>query len=70
MSSRGPRCLIAVNGMLYGTTEFGRGGGTVFKISTTGKNEGVLHGFLPSRGGNPALRHNDRWRKSRARDDL
>lgn len=46
--------LIAVNGMLYGTTEFGRRGGTVFKISTTGKNERVLHGFLPPRGRNPA----------------
>ncbi len=46
--------LIAVNGMLYGTTEFGRRGGTVFKISTSGKNERVLHGFVPRAGRNPA----------------
>jgi uncharacterized repeat protein (TIGR03803 family) len=46
--------LIAVNGILYGTTEFGRRGGTVFKISTTGKNERVLHGFSPRGGRNPA----------------
>ncbi|HEY1883573.1 MAG TPA: choice-of-anchor tandem repeat GloVer-containing protein [Candidatus Cybelea sp.] len=45
--------LIAVNGMLYGTTEFGRRGGTVFKIGTAGKNERVLHGFVPTRGRNP-----------------
>jgi uncharacterized repeat protein (TIGR03803 family) len=51
--------LIAVNGTLYGTTEFGRRGGTVFKISTTGQNERVLHGLVPTRGRNPAANLTD-----------
>lgn len=45
--------LTAVRGVLYGTTEFGRRGGTVFKMSTTGENERVLHAFLPPGGRNP-----------------
>ncbi len=49
--------LLAVEGVLYGTTEYGGGevnGGTVFKISTTGL-ETVLHGFgpIPEDGVNP-----------------
>jgi uncharacterized repeat protein (TIGR03803 family) len=41
--------LIAANGMLYGTAEYGGGGcvwgcGTVFSVSTTGK-ESMLHSF-------------------------
>ena len=40
--------LVAVKGVLYGTTEYGGGlnGGTVFKIATDGK-EKVLHSFGP-----------------------
>jgi uncharacterized repeat protein (TIGR03803 family) len=49
--------LIAVSGKLYGTTYLGGGaddGGTVFEISTTGK-ERVLHGFTgsPDDGASP-----------------
>jgi uncharacterized repeat protein (TIGR03803 family) len=46
--------LIAVNGTLYGVTEFGGscGGGTIFSITTTG-TENVLHSFCSSDGENP-----------------
>jgi uncharacterized repeat protein (TIGR03803 family) len=40
--------LLNVNGTLYGTTQYGgayHGGGTVFRISTTGAHERVLYSF-------------------------
>jgi uncharacterized repeat protein (TIGR03803 family) len=56
-----PRSLIAVNGMLFGTTTAGgssatcEGGcGTLFEISTTGgKSIRILHSFAKSQGSNP-----------------
>jgi uncharacterized repeat protein (TIGR03803 family) len=48
--------LIYANSLFYGTTEYGGsfdGGGTVFRMSTTGRNEQVLHSFAggPYEGG-------------------